>query len=251
MGAVLLQRGKAIAFASKLLSDCEQRYANIEREMLAVAFGCERFHTYVFGKSVTIESDHKPLKMIHLKNLSVAPQRMLLRIQPYAITIRYRPCKEMAMTDALSRQPSDNKEQIQLNTQLHFVQFSTQRLEILREETQQDPELAELQSLIVEGWPEKRNQVPAQLSKYWAFRDEMSVADGLVTKGDCVMMPMTLQADILQKLHAAHQGIEKTCLRMHTCMYWSSMNGDIEEMVNKCGRCQEILHAQTRTTTTA
>ena len=81
------------------------------------------------------------------------------------------------MADALSRQPSDNKEQIQLNTQLHFVQFSTQRLEILREETQQDPELAELQSLIVEGWPEKRNHVPAQLRKYLAFRDEMFVAE--------------------------------------------------------------------------
>ena len=96
LGAVLMQKGKPIAFASKSLGDAETRYANIEREMLAVVFGCERFHTYVFGKSVTIESDHRPLEMIHLKNLSAAPlrlQRMLLRIQPYAITIRYRPGK--------------------------------------------------------------------------------------------------------------------------------------------------------------
>ena len=165
------------------------------------------------GSLFTIESDHKPLEMMHLKNLSAAPQclqRMLLRNQPYAITIRYRPCKKMAMADAPSRQPSNNKDQIQLNTQLHCVQFSTQRLEILREETQQDPELAELQSLIVEGWPEKRNQVSAQLSKDWAFRDEMSVADGLVTKGDCVMIPKTRQAAILQKLHVAHQAARST-----------------------------------------
>ena len=133
-----MQKGKPIAFASKSLSEAETRYANIERDMLAALFGCECIHTYVFGKSVTIESDHRPLEMIHLKNVSAAPQRlqrMLLRSQPYAINIRYRPCKEMAMADALSRQPSDNKEQIQLDVQLHFIQFSTQRLEILRDET--------------------------------------------------------------------------------------------------------------------
>ena len=47
LGAVLLQGGKPIAFTSKSLSECEKRYANIEREMLAVVFGCERFHTCV------------------------------------------------------------------------------------------------------------------------------------------------------------------------------------------------------------
>ena len=85
LGAVLIQHGKPIAFASKSLSDCEQRYANIEREMLAVVFGCERFHMYVYGKSFVLESDHKPLEMINLKNLAAAPQRlqrMFLRVQP-------------------------------------------------------------------------------------------------------------------------------------------------------------------------
>ena len=73
LGAVLLQNGRPIAFASKSLSDCERRYANIEREMLAVVFGYARFHTYVYGKHFPIESDHKPLEMIHLKNLAAAP----------------------------------------------------------------------------------------------------------------------------------------------------------------------------------
>lgn len=44
LGAVLLQEGRPVAFASKALTDTEKRYANIEREMLAVVFGCERFH---------------------------------------------------------------------------------------------------------------------------------------------------------------------------------------------------------------
>ena len=86
----------------------------------------------------------------------------------------------------------------------------------------------ELQTIIHDGWPEKRKEVPAEIRKYWAFRDEMAVADGLVTKGDCVIIPKTLRRDILEKLHAAHQGIEKTRLRARTCVYWSGINGDIE-----------------------
>ena len=86
LGAVLIQHGKPIAFASKSLSDCEQRYTNIEREMLAVVFGCERFHMYVYGKSFVLESEHKPLEMINLKNLAAALQilqGMFLRVQPH------------------------------------------------------------------------------------------------------------------------------------------------------------------------
>ena len=93
-GAALLQDGCPVAFASKALTPAEQRYANIEREMLACVFGAERFHTYVFGRSFTIESDHKPLEQISLKNLADAParlQRMLLRLQNYDVRITYRP----------------------------------------------------------------------------------------------------------------------------------------------------------------
>ena len=67
IGAVLLQDNKPISFASKSLTDVEQRYANIERELLAVVYGCERFHTYIYGKKVVVESDHKPLEMIICK----------------------------------------------------------------------------------------------------------------------------------------------------------------------------------------
>ena len=75
MGVVLMQAGKPIVFASKSLSDCETRYSNIEREVLVVVFGCERFHTYVYGMRFILQSDHKPLEMIILKEFAAAPHR--------------------------------------------------------------------------------------------------------------------------------------------------------------------------------
>ena len=109
LGACLLQDGQPIAYASKSLTDTETRYANIERELLAIVFACQRFNTYVLGRPFTVESDHKPLEMIHQKSLASAPprlQQMLLQLQRYDVTIRYRPGKEMLLTDALSRCPS-------------------------------------------------------------------------------------------------------------------------------------------------
>ena len=82
LGAALLQEGRQVAFVSKALTPTEQRYANIERELLACVFGAEHFHTYVFGQTFTIDSDHKPLEQINLKNLADTParlQRMLLQ----------------------------------------------------------------------------------------------------------------------------------------------------------------------------
>ena len=72
LGALLLQDDKPIAYASRALTDPETRYAQIEKELLAVVFAFTRFHQYVYGKEVKVESDHKPLESITKKPLSAA-----------------------------------------------------------------------------------------------------------------------------------------------------------------------------------
>ncbi|XP_014673255.1 PREDICTED: uncharacterized protein LOC106813592 [Priapulus caudatus] len=102
LGAALLQNGQPVAFASRALTDVETRYAQIEKELLAVVFGLERFHHYTYGRQVTVQSNHKPLE----KSLHSAPkrlQRMLLRLQRYTYTVMYHPGKSMYLADTLSR----------------------------------------------------------------------------------------------------------------------------------------------------
>ena len=61
LGAATIQDSGVVAYASRALTATEQRYAQIEKGMLAVVFGCTRFHNLLYGKDdVTIESDHKP-----------------------------------------------------------------------------------------------------------------------------------------------------------------------------------------------
>ena len=62
LGAALIQEGQPIAYASKALTPTQQNYAQIEKELLAVVFGCAKFEEYIVGRDVTIETDHKPLE---------------------------------------------------------------------------------------------------------------------------------------------------------------------------------------------
>ena len=52
-------------YASRSLTSAKQNYAQIEKELLATVFGTERFEHYVYGRHVLVESDHKPLEIIH------------------------------------------------------------------------------------------------------------------------------------------------------------------------------------------
>jgi hypothetical protein len=106
LGACLLQDGHPVAYASLSLCSAEENYVQIEKELTAVVFGCEKFHSYVYGKPIDIDSDHKPLVSISRKPLVLASprlQRLLLRLQKYDVTFNYLPGKYMYVADALSR----------------------------------------------------------------------------------------------------------------------------------------------------
>ena len=106
MGAVLMQKGQPLGYASRALTDAEKNYAQIEKELLSIVFGMEHFHQLTCGRKVYVESDHKPLEMIFTKALHKAPkclQRMLLRLQTNDIEIKYKKGREMYIADTLSR----------------------------------------------------------------------------------------------------------------------------------------------------
>ena len=106
----------------------QERYVQIEKELLAIVFACERFHQYIYGKTVEVQSDHKPLENILKKPLSAAParlQRMLLRLQKYDIKVVYKQGKFLKVADTLSRaQVADTAEEIseqEMRSQVHLL----------------------------------------------------------------------------------------------------------------------------------
>ena len=264
LGAVLFQEDRPVALASSALTETESRYANIEQEMLAVVLSWERFHNFLFGQDFMVESDHKPLEPIHLKHLSSADhkplepihlkhlssaparlRRMLLRLEPYTMVIKYKPGRKVAVTDALSRLPVEDTDAIpNLEAQVHDVQsqFSTEILS----ETAKDVELNVLREVIYTGWPETRSEAPSPSRPYWNYHDELSIEDGLIVKGKRIVIPASMTKEILEKLHAAHQGAEKMKLHARSAVFWNGINKDIDQTASHCTECQEAQPRQTR-----
>ena len=244
LGACIIQDSKPIAFTSKSLTDTETRYANIERELLAIVFGCEKFHTYLYGRSFVVESDHKLLEMICLKNLISAPvhlQRMLLWLQQYDMVITYQPGKEILLADALSCLPSRaNNSEIKLDLRVNAISisaFSSSQLTKTANETQKDPILSTVHWLTLNRWPSVWRHVPRIARNYWDFRDELSMEGDLLMKGERIVIPTTCRDSILADLHKSHEGANWSLSLARTCVYWPGMEADMMDYIKWCVTC--------------
>ena len=106
LGAVLLQDEKLQAYASIALTPTQQRYAQIEKETLAIVYGVQNFHQYIYGWTTDDETDPKPLQYILNKPLHEATlrlQKMMLILQQYELKVKYVPGSELSVADAPSR----------------------------------------------------------------------------------------------------------------------------------------------------
>ena len=226
LGAVLLQENKPVAYASRALTDAETRYAQIEKELLAVVFGFETgFNQYTYARRVEVESDHKPLEAITRKPLTTAPprlQRMLLRLQRYDFIVKYKPGKEMVLADTLSRAYLTNQELDEsqmdedLTCHVHSVlsskPISEDKLEQIKKETDNDQTMKNLSTMIRRGWPETKKQTPKDVQDFWNYRDEISEADGILLKGEKIIAPQKMRNEMLARVHDSHMGMERSSL---------------------------------------
>ncbi|XP_040079262.2 uncharacterized protein LOC115324209 [Ixodes scapularis] len=195
VGAVIIQSGHPIAYSSRSLTDTQQKYAQIEKEALAIVHGCSKVKDYILGhSSVTVESDHKPQEAIFRKPLCDRPlrlQRMRLMHQRYPITVQYKPGKELFLADALSRFPTktmlkDESDQFQVNI-VSTLSVSDARLHDILQATENDAAFVQLREYASASWPAEKRDVPEELQTYWNYRDEMHVEDGLVCKSNKVI----------------------------------------------------------------
>ena len=202
LGAVLLQESKPVMYMSRALTEMEQRYSSIERELLAIVFALERLNHYTFKRTITVQSDHQPLQSIWKKSIvSASPrlQRLLLRLAHYNLNIEFLREKENVIADVLSRvcplQSSNSKTKdsnIDVIPVHHITQtapLSKTRLQELRLATQSDPTLGSPTKTIHEGCPQSKKDCPEQLLDFWSFRQEISEEDGLLYKNQRLIMP--------------------------------------------------------------
>lgn len=80
LGCCLLQNNLPVAYASRSLIDAEKRYAPIEKEFMSFVFACQKFHHYIYGRTVKVKNDQKPLESIMKKDIHKIMTPRLQRI---------------------------------------------------------------------------------------------------------------------------------------------------------------------------
>ena len=190
VGAVLLQEGRPVAYASRKLRESEINWAPIEKEMLAIVFSTQKFREYILGKMTVDQTDHKPLETILHKPIVTAPlrlQAMMLKVSDYDLKVGYLPGKKQVLADTLSRASLNklqvDEDEIQVNV-LERISISEPKYTELQQKTAN-----ELYAMIQTGWLETKQQVPHSILEYWESCDELAVLDVINLQGMKIVVP--------------------------------------------------------------
>ncbi|GFY79409.1 retrovirus-related Pol polyprotein from transposon 17.6 [Trichonephila inaurata madagascariensis] len=180
LGAVLLQEGQPVAYGSVSLTLTQQRYAQIEKELMAVIYGLEHFNHYTYGRIVTIQTDHKPILGLSKK-----------------------------LYDTISPRLQRQEATVRINL---LTQASPTKWEEIASLTAGDPEMQDVLFHINNGWPQKKKTKIAA-PPYWHCKEELySTKEGIICRGHThkqrLVVPVKYRKEILKLLHVSHKGKE-------------------------------------------
>ena len=251
LGAVPMQKQpsgemRPVAYASRSMTEKERRYAQIDKEALAITWALE--HWAEFGMRFKVEADHKPLIPLFstklIAELPVRIQRFRMRLARFDFAISHVPGKLLYTADSLSQSPQESKAQeseswndlhdeveCYVNAVLVTLPASDQRLDEIRSELKNDDTLKSVMQYVQNGWPEEKRRVHGPIAKYWSERGNISLHSGLLLRGRRIIIPPRFRADVLRGLHDGHQGITKTCANVASSVWWPGISQDITKVV--------------------
>ena len=249
LGAALFQKTeeglKPIAYASRALSETEQRYAQIEKEALAICWAAEKFYYYLAGRKFQVETDHKPLISIlskmELAKLPMRVQRFRLRMMKFCYSIRYTPGEKLLIADALSRAPCPKSDTVQLDEldiseMVEDLPMSETRRRQLQFSTLNDTVCQQIKRYIQYGWPEYK-QCPQFVKNIYTFKECLTEAGDLVFYNNRVFIPLLERQQVLKDIHAGHLGESKCLERAKDLVWWPGLTTEIRELVKTCATC--------------
>lgn len=258
IGCCILQNGKPVSFASRCLNNAEIQYAQIEKELLAITFACNKFHYYIYGQqNVTVHTDHMPLLSILNKDMNDIKnnrlKRLKLKLIDYSFTLKYLPGKKMYIADLLSRNivraPQHYYDET-MNDYIHTVSvcelsISDDKKKELQESTKNDEVLKVVLQWYTNGWPSKCTEY-GEIKHYFNLKNELCLEDGLFYYNNRLIVPSNFRKYFLQLFHETHTGIVKTKMIVKKYFYWPGLMSDIESYISGCSLCLKYSRSNTQ-----
>ncbi|KIH57143.1 integrase core domain protein [Ancylostoma duodenale] len=225
-----------IAFTSRCLNKHEKNYSVIELEALAIVYSLVQFRPYVFGAKIQIVTDHSPLcSLFHRSDLSGRLAKYQVAIMGYDAIIQYRPGKQNAVSDALSRYPNE--------TVVNSVQITElPSWEEIKDAQEASPYNERIQKLREQSHDESEGK------RFSMLNDVLYYIDG---KNVRLVITSDLHKEKIMRHHhencldGGHLGINKTLHKIRSRFYWRKMNHDIASFVRCCPVCQKVKSPST------
>ena len=243
-----------ITYASRSLTETEQRYSQTEREALAIVWACEHLHLYIYGKPLTVYTDHKSLVSIFGNPSSKPPpriERWALRLQPDQLTVHYRK-GDGNPADYLSRHPSKqtnaaSREQKIAEEYVHYIATTSTPKALtvseIEEVTIADATLqAVLKAIETGNWYEGAQQSGVDIAVFAAWqkvKDKLTagVSSQVILCGTRIAVPSKLQECVVNLAHEGHQGVVKTKSLLREKVWFPGFDKMVEKKVQSCCAC--------------
>ena len=225
VGAVLMQHGKVIAYASKQLKPHERNYATHDLELLAVVFALKIWRHYLLGEKFELFTDHKSLKYLFTqKDLNMRQQRWLEFLASYDLDIQYTPGKANVVADALSRK----------HAVIAYLVITPTLLQKIANKQSEDNFTKKMVERIESGGD----------SHFEIDNQGVLRLNGRI----CVPDDETLKREVLDECHKSkfniHPGIHKMYQDIKRTFWWKTLKRDIAIYVSRCLTCQQVKSDQ-------
>ena len=154
----------------------------------------------------------------------------------------------MHITDTLSRaylaDGADSCEQFSQINAVEYLPIGQSTMSLLRTAIAEDGHMQTLKQTILAGWPDNRADVNTDIATNFSMRDELAIHDGLIFRGECVIVPQGMRKHIKKRLLLSHLGVR----RARECVFWPGMTAKIKQLAGDCEACQTLATAQQKET---
>ena len=213
--------------------------------------------------NLLVAVDHKPLiKIFNDRALESINNPRILQMKEKTLMYNFRivhiPGKFNEAPDAASRYPtrSDGEDGgiDQESSEAASIEFAAHQAEGVRSLTWSDvvqaaipdEECASLVRQIEIGFPEERDAVPNEIRQFWAMRDDLYVVQNVPFRGRRMLVPKLLRPQVLEGLHAAHQGVNGMLANARERLFWPGLDAAVRLTRAQCRQCNEHSPSQAR-----